>query len=177
MANRGRGTVAETVAGPLCFCPGSSRLPLDRCSIVGSTSQPFAHVRPVEPKISPTAENRQRRTVVLASAPTFLIDPADSNLQPLGQLPWCQNILRFHPVFTRDLRWVGSGLMRLVCQGVTSQTTAQNWVHSAASMQLSVQLLLCIGLFLVKRRNSLGRRKKSLQVFNDAKRLECQPSF
>jgi integrase len=61
---------------------------------------------------------------VLASAPALLIHPTDSDLQPLGQLPWRQNIFRFHPVFTRDLHAVIGGLMRLVCLGyVTNYVT------------------------------------------------------
>jgi hypothetical protein len=137
---------------PIC----SGRLSLRCCSLVGSASQPFANVWPVEPKITPTAENRQRRPVVPASAPALLIHPANSDLQPLGQLSWCQNILRFHPVFTRGLHAVISRSMRLVCQGyvtVNGFVSGKRNFNKHASRPPDFQIfeILCKRLVLVVR--------------------------
>jgi hypothetical protein len=72
--------VAETVAGEIHFrCLGWIVV---ACSLVVFRSQ-FAHIWPVKPKIAATVENRQRPTAMHPSTPTFLIDPANTNLQSL----------------------------------------------------------------------------------------------
>jgi hypothetical protein len=68
-------------------------------NLLCTRAEPFADIGPEESKIPAHSETRQRLAAVTSTLAAFLVDPANANLEPLGEFVWRQNILRINPAF------------------------------------------------------------------------------
>ena len=68
-------------------------------NLLGTLAKPFADIGPAESKIPAHSQTRQGLAAVASTAAALLVNPADADLEPLGEFIRRQNVLRVERVF------------------------------------------------------------------------------
>jgi hypothetical protein len=99
-------------------------------------SQPLAHIRPIKPQVFAGSQAGNWLLRGLPPAATFLIDPADADLQPRCQLLGCQNVgriqsIRIHINVAAILRCLFAKSHKWLVKAELTSRSADRWSSRA----------------------------------------------